>query len=502
MKDIIYISIIPFPHINLNSIYKAVGGDTPKGGYMFSINKEFFNRLAYLKHTHIIILRYALSWIMSDNPPKSKKFDDDERKYYWFSYDKIQEDLVLSRAQVQNAFFRLENKDKKVKEYLTEPFVYPKQDKKHNRLYLAFNFDLLNELFQFNSSLKLKKDVKDVKLKEVKSKKKQKKEEVNNMIFSEHKKGYSDEAEAITRKFISKNNDVFHHKLPKENEKPTKLFIQICKKIQDIYDGKFLNSDDYSLSEGFLTSKQFDISGYMNVLQSVAGDWTKVKKLLYTSVSNFKLMREKDRMPFNKKYLQNNLSLWLYDDSFIGGQSQFVQSFKEPKKTVTALSEKKADKILDKMSENVRFGAKALYKLAPSNTPAGKFFENVQKMAEWAKLAAKYDDNFYFWTDSSSNIPYLFAKYCYSNGISVNTSLIDVEKALTSNTPFSWFVRDAISRHGLNKKLSASITEPQFKENYRLRFTLDDDDAYFNVLRNGFGDDEEYFDMIRGYSAR
>ena len=69
------------------------------------------------------------SWIESKNSPVSKTFENDEKIYFWVSIDKIARDLLLTRTQVQNALYRLENKDKRI-ESTIQPFIYPKQDKK------------------------------------------------------------------------------------------------------------------------------------------------------------------------------------------------------------------------------------------------------------------------------------------------------------------------------------------------------------------------------------
>ena len=103
---------------------------------------------------------YLYSWIESKNCPVAKTFENDEKTYFWISIDKIARDLLLTRTQVQNALYRLENKDKRIESTL-QPFIYPRQDKKENKLYLAFNpvmadFLLSNEQTNllFKSNLK------------------------------------------------------------------------------------------------------------------------------------------------------------------------------------------------------------------------------------------------------------------------------------------------------------------------------------------------------------
>ena len=127
---------------------------------MLKLNYDFINQVKYIKHNHLIILLYLYSWIESKNCPVAKTFENDEKTYFWISIDKIARDLLLTRTQVQNALYRLENKDKRIESTL-QPFIYPRQDKKENKLYLAFNpvmadFLLSNEQTNllFKSNLK------------------------------------------------------------------------------------------------------------------------------------------------------------------------------------------------------------------------------------------------------------------------------------------------------------------------------------------------------------
>ena len=100
---------------------------------MLKLNYDFINQVKYIKHNHLIILLYLYSWIESKNCPVAKTFENDERIYFWVSIDKIAKDLLLTRTQVQNALYRLENKDKRIESTL-QPFIYPKQNKKENQI--------------------------------------------------------------------------------------------------------------------------------------------------------------------------------------------------------------------------------------------------------------------------------------------------------------------------------------------------------------------------------
>ena len=457
---------------------------------MLKLNYDFINQVKYIKHNHLIILLYLYSWIESKNSPVSKTFENDEKIYFWVSIDKIARDLLLTRTQVQNALYRLENKDKRIESTL-QPFIYPKQDKKENKLYLAFNpvmADFLlsdeqsNSLFKTNLKKRLNGNTYRTKRFGSKS---YNNTEAEKMLLNDSdmnvKKKYCYEAELIAKKIITKYGTIFNHRIPEQGKEPTKTFIQICHKIQDIYNGTFTNSRYYPLSDKFLNSKQFNLDGYRETLQSVKGDWNKVRKLLLNSVKNFQLMFDENRMPFNKKYLQTNLNLWLYDDYTVKGepQSQFIQSLKEPSTTEKQLSENKADRIFDELPSGAKKGANNLYDLAPKGTPAGTFFENVQKIVEWGRNVAEVEMNSKYWYGQSSELPDLFANFCKENKINVNCSTVDIEKAVNCNGPWVWFVKQASQEHDLNIRLCDCVTAEDLYDCYNSKSISLSDDVIF-----------------------
>lgn len=194
----------------------------------------------------------------------------------------------------------------------------------------------------------------------------------------------------------------------------------------------------------------------------------KVRRLLFTSLNNFQKMFDEDKMPLNKKYLQNNLNLWLYDPFTISGepQSQFIQSFKPPNITSKQFSENKADRIFNELPEGAKDGANDLYDLSSKGTPAGTFFENVQKIVAWAKIASEKDVNFHFWCGRHTDILCKFAEYCRKNNINVSTATVNIEKSVKSNGPWCWFLSQAIKEHNLNRSLVNCVTQDDFVDCY------------------------------------
>ena len=59
------------------------------------------------------------------------------------------------------------------------------------------------------------------------------------------------------------------------------------------------------------------------------------------------------------------------------------------------------------------------------------------------------------------------ALYFIQNNINVNCSTLDIEKAVSSNSPWVWFVKEASNEHCLNSNLCDCITANDFNDCYR-----------------------------------
>ena len=140
----------------------------------------------------------------------------------------------------------------------------------------------------------------------------------DSMLLTENdmeiKTKYCQEADAIARLILKRYNCYFNHKVPEEGVKPTNTYVNLCNKMTDIYNGTFIKSRFYPLSEKFLNNSQFNIEGWKDKIKEVQGDWLKVKKLILNSMRNFMLMHDENRMPYSKEYLQNRFESFLYDN--------------------------------------------------------------------------------------------------------------------------------------------------------------------------------------------
>ena len=385
---------------------------------------------------------------------------------------------MLSRGQVERAMYRLENKDKKIQTTM-QPFIYPKLISVENRLYISLNpimadFLISDDCFDFKSELNKRLTGNTIFTKKLDSnyynedKKEEKKMLLDESDFKIKPKKYSDEAESIAKRIITKYGNIFSHRLPEDGKEPTKTFQEICIKIQDLYNGNF-NSRNYPLSDKCINSKQFDTKDYQKKIKEIKGDWNKVRRLLLNAVKNFSLMFDENRMPFKKDYLQNNLNLWLYDtfSNRDEPQSQFIQSLNEPLTTGKQLSENKADEIYQSLPKLAQIAGNRLVDLAPKGISAGIFWCNIKKILHWAEYVFKADENVKFWVSSPSEVINKFADFCEKNNITVNCGTLDIERAVQTNSPWVWFVKESVDKHSLNSRLYDCATDEELKECYR-----------------------------------
>ena len=465
-----------------------------------------------LSFSSCIILQDIYSWLFSKNPPIIKKIN--EKKFYFISQTHIAEynEGLLNRRRIGAIFDEL----KKVGIIESTMIV------DYHFHYVSFNWNIIKESILNEEVLTNMENnewwknahricdeniAKEKKWKEthgdpddmlnqgyeiivkngrnyvVKKKdyvKKPASSEDDSMLLSKEDMGikakYCQEADAIARLILKRYSQYFSHKIPEEGVEPTKTYVNICKKITDIYNGSFIKSRLYPLSEKFLTNKQFHIEGWKNKIKEASGDWLKVKKLILEALKNFSLMHYEDRMPYSKEYLQNNLNLWFYDNSSNRDepQSQFVLSLFEPEYTTKHHSELKADKIFDSLNNIAKKGGNKLFSLN-ENMPSGLFWQRVQEMVEWGKMAFKCEPNIQYWITSPNDLPFEFAKYCEEKEISVSVHTLDIKKAVNDNSPWTWFVKDSSIKHGLNPHLSELVTNTDFKKCYKKdKLTFDD----------------------------
>lgn len=432
--------------------------------------RRFFNS-QFIKEnnfdfTSLCILQDIYSWIFSSNSPEQLIFQG--KKYFYLNQTYIASinEGLIKQSRVSGLF-----------KFYKRIGIINSSIVKKRKYYVSFNWNkILESLIEEedmycapdnNWYLKIHEFIKEELKREEEYKQNRSEDSIMLFEFSEKPK-YTKEAEMITRRIITKYHNYFPHRLPKENEKPTKLFIESCKKIQDIYNGTFTNSKYYRLSRKFLCTKQFDTDNWRGKIDSVKGDWCKVRKLLFKSIENFILMFDTSRMPFKKDFLQKNLNTWLYDPytNKEEPQSQFILCLNEPRIISKQLSENKADAIFEKLSPKVQDAGNRLFELAGPQTPSGTFWKNIEDIVCWTKHLLKVEENVRNWISSSSQLLNEFADYCERNKITISSSTLDIEKAVKCNGPWVWFIKDAIEKNKLNKYLCLIVTKSDFDKYY------------------------------------
>lgn len=290
---------------------------------------------------------------------------------------------------------------------------------------------------------------------------------MNEPLFEveEAKVSYSPEAVAIVNMAINRYHEYFPHKIPKDNEKPTKTYTDSLRKVTDIYNGLFIRSRVYPMSKLFTENKSFNIEGWRDKVKEVKGDWVKVRKLILYALNNFKLMHEPNMMPYSKDHLQTNLSLWFYDGFNGDGQSQFVQCLYNIQSINGHNGELKADRIFETLPSQVRQAGNAFFDMNP-NMGAATLWGNIEKMMKWCEALFRCDYSARYWASTAYDIPLKFAKYCLENNIRVTTTTLDVNMSACNNAPWSWFVQDAVQRHRLHKDLATCRTPEDVEELY------------------------------------
>jgi hypothetical protein len=405
------------------------------------------NIYPYIKGNHKRVLKYILTWIQSSKPPKTKIIDNNI--YYWFSLQKIAEDLMLSYYQVKTTLYRLENKDKKIDYADAEPFIYSQMvysRSETNKLYLRLNLRKVQELFG-----------------------KAREDEMVEPLFEveESKPKVNEMADKIARKILEKNSDIF-----KTKSGNTKTYYNCCKIITDIYSGNFTNPRIYNLSK-INDCKWFDTDGWKSKLKEVKCDWGKVRKLFLDSVDNYRQMFDKNNMPQKKDRLPDSLEKWLYDSFNDLYPSYFVFSFNPPNITQKQYGENRADTIFKLLPRKMQEAGNILVETLPKGTYPSVLWNNILNMYCWAKYLVEADNNSMYWLNDSSDILNKFITYCNDKDIEINLSTINIERAVECNSPWVWFVREASIKHGLNINLCDCVDKKDFEKLYKKKIIFE-----------------------------
>ena len=444
---------------------------------MLNLNNNFLSQIKYLKHNHILILCYLYNWVAGANSPKLKQIDDSGFLYFYIYINKIAGDLSLSRKQVQDALFRLENRDKKIQTTL-QPFIIPKMNYHENRLYIALNPAMIPFVLADDKKISvIQKKLGGNSYNVSKIKNKKGGEKMPALFESGSVKlGFTQNAESLVRKILIENKDIFTTRIPKDISN-SNTYMLACRYVQDLWNGSFAscreNQNNYKIGE----SEWFDTDDWKEKIKAVKGDWNKVEELLNRAVANYKLMFQPENMPFSKDNLPKSFEKWLYDSWSFGFDnpiSYFVLSLNKPNETKKQLSENKADRIYKELSGKAKKYGDKLYQKCNGGY-AGTFFENIKKMVEWGNEVCKID-NAGYWISSGADLVKKFAEYCESKNVQISPTTVDVQRSMQCFAPFAWFVKEACAEHNIDSRIVDCGTVDELKKlkNQKKKIKLDD----------------------------
>lgn len=413
-------------------------------------NEKFFMmNKKKIKPQHENLLMFLYDWVSSSNPPISRYMEG--KKYYLVNYSYLSKTLETNYMNIRNYVKRLCGDATNNLKFLKKKLTSGKNGKTYS--WLSINLDLARKALDENCESYKRLFI-------------PRKKKMNDALFEveENKIDYPIESISIVNRAIDKYSYYFKNKIPSPYSNPTKSYLECLKKVTDIYKGNFTNPRLYSMSEKFNNNKQFKIEDWRKKVDEVKGDWCKVKKLIFTSLKNFDLMHIPMYLPFSKEYLETDFSNWLYDSW--NGQSQFVQGIETPWKVRTLLSEDKADRIFNRLPNKARAAGNEFFDM---NNSMGSvvLWESIEDMVDWAKSVFKYDSGTRYWASSYTEIPLKFANYCKENDIKVNTTTLDMHRAIETNAPWKWFIDEAIKKHGLRKEIGNTWTSEQVEKIYK-----------------------------------
>ena len=458
-----------------------------------------------------IILEYLYSWILSDNPPES--FKTGYKRYFYVSQSHISNDMtgILSQQVISSKMSKLKECGIICETYLL------KEKGKLNKFYICFDWGRVMQSLAPQAVLKQQKYKfcsnwfeKIFKFIE------EEKESIGNdkipngltpeeklqFLFNEQNQAdsynnteenkmpelldeedinvkkkykYSNQADSIAKRILFKHADLFFTKFPKEGQEPTKTYICLCQKIDDIYNGHFVSSRFYAFDDNVFNNKQFDTEGWREKINDVKGDWSKAKALIFNAVENFVLMYEEDRMPFKKDYLTNNLNDWFFSDTPNSkGQSQFIQSLNEPQIQKEKLGTDKAKNIVENLKKKSSISYHSgheLNKLLPVSANELTAWQFITDIIKWGKLLWQFDENAKYFMQCKINgelqagpkvLPALFARYLKENKISVSLSTLNIQQAVDINGPWRWFIEEACRKHDMNMNFVQCFNDTDF----------------------------------------
>lgn len=189
---------------------------------------------------------------------------------------------------------------------------------------------------------------------------------------------YDKHADSIVKLLLSKlsNNN------PK---KDSKCYMRTINIIMEIYKGTFLTSRRFDESK----NKQFNMDNVFKIIAECANDWSKVRKIISDSLDHLEQAKQPDKMPFNKKYLNNITFSRLFNNGYNQDgliDCPFLKFINPPKDSYSFTSDITISKLKENTSSLIRQSAeKYCKKFFKMKSYQLSFWYDMEDWTRWLK---------------------------------------------------------------------------------------------------------------------
>ena len=285
------------------------------------------------------------------------------------------------------------------------------------------------------------------------------KEAEDKVLFDYVEKDFSEEAEAIVNKAITRNRDVFTTKIPKEGSM-TKAYSNSCRFLDDLFHGRVLGSRKYAVLNELAAE---NTNGCRDAFEDCEGDWSAINKMVMKAVRNYNLAHDPNRAPLKKSILTKAFNEWIYND--YTNTSWLVTCLEEPYLVIEEDEKERADEIYDELPSKAKKGGNRIYKmnLYMKEVP---FWNAIADMVEWGDALVRCDSNARYWVSNGGELVYKFYEYLHDNDLTVSLSTVCIAQAVNCSGPWTWFVTDAVNKHRLHPQLANCISDKEVRRLY------------------------------------
>lgn len=400
-----------------------------------------------LNCVHALLLEWFVYFARSGNQ-KVVKTDAQGHPYFWVSYQKVFEDLptlpfknnprVLARHFEQLAGMESFN-----------PNHYPLVKETINTgkgrvVCFAMREKVLakfKEAIVCSDPLVTTKELDRVKSKDP-AKMKKERLNPNFMKLFERVKSITD----------AKGDFVFRDKVPLSDRCYTNEVKRAESILRSIYIGAFFR--EFNVSQQFVERNRATMGDgkYLNIVESCAGSWNKIEKMVVKAAKNYSTWFDEGREPTNKTWLPRNLARFLFFEGYRGervgnGSSLFLACLT---RGAFPIREAMAEAVFDSIPFDVRAKAEQLFDDSFDGTA---FWTRIKQLTIWYKRNAHVLNN------KDTNAGYWLQGSCvkwfghYVDWIKSFTKTIHVGNLGTDNATFACYLRSVKNDFGITTNI-------------------------------------------------